>query len=296
MKKEKGMNKKMVNRTERFVGIKPIFYTIVFELKKQKKKFYFFTAIAIIIGVLLGYVLPLIPSYLLSDTQIEFFNTGLQFISFLTLFAACLFFSGIICSEFNKKTGFIVFPKINKYKLILGKYFGNLILVVAIVTIYYFLLGLLGVFYYGGPINIRFYQSYGIAILYVIALSSFVTFFSSFMKSVNLTIISTLVLLLIGFNISDQLITFIFAGDVEPLYSLAYLGSLITGVLNYPFPDPRYVEISFSGGGGGFGPPAGDFHFGQWITPPVPVGITLLLINIIVFFLLAAILFKRRQL
>ncbi|MHA2394010.1 MAG: hypothetical protein ACXAEX_18915 [Promethearchaeota archaeon] len=290
------MNKKMINRTEKFVGIKPVFFTIVFELKKQKKKFYFFTVIALLVGILLGYVLPLIPSYLLSDTQTEFFNTGLQFISFLTLFAACLFFSGIICSEFNKKTGFIVFPKINKYKLIVGKYLGNLILVVAIVTIYYILLGLLGFYYYGGPISIRLFHSYGIALLYVIALSSFVTFFSSFMKSVNLTIISTLVLLLIGFNIADQLITFIFAGDIEPLYSLAYLGSLITGVLNYPFPDPRYVEISFSGGGGGFGPPAGEFHFGQWITPTITMGIILLLINIVVFFLLAAILFKRRQL
>ncbi len=284
----------MENRKEYLTGIKPIFYTIIFEIKKQRKKFYFFSLIAIIIAVLLGYVLQLIPSYLLSDTQAEFFNNGLQFISFITLFGACLFFSGIICSEFDKKTGFIVFPKINKYKLILGKYFGNLVLVVAIITIYYFVLGLLGFFYYGGPINIRFFYSYGIAILYVIALSSFVTFFSSFMRSVNLTIISTLLILLIGFNITDQILTLIFADSFEPLYSLAYLGSLITGILEYPFPDPRFSEFSFSGmGPGGMG---GDFTFGQWVTPSVVMGITLLLIFIVIYFALAAYLFKRRQL
>ncbi|MFW9972822.1 MAG: hypothetical protein ACFFDF_21730 [Candidatus Odinarchaeota archaeon] len=263
-------------------------------MKKQRKKFYFFSIVSILVAILLGYILQLIPSYLLPDTQAEFFNNGLRFISFLTLFAACLFFSGIICSEFDKKTGFIVFPKINKYKLILGKYLGNLVLVVIIIAIYYFVLGLLGFYYYGGPINIRFFYSYGIAILYVIALSSFVTFFSSFMRSINLTIISTLLILLIGFNIADQLVTLIFAGNFEPLYSLAYLGSLITGILEYPFPNPRYSEFSFSGmGPGGVG---GDFTIGQWITPTVAMGITLLLVFTVLYFVLAAYLFKRRQL
>ena len=137
----------MRNEETSFVGITPIFHTIIFEMKKQKKKLYFFTVIAILVAVLLGYILQLFPDNLLSDTQAEFFSGGLTFISFITLFAACLFFSGIICSEFNKRTGFIVFPKINKYKLILGKYLGNLILVVFIVALYYFILGLFGFLY-----------------------------------------------------------------------------------------------------------------------------------------------------
>jgi ABC-2 type transport system permease protein len=285
----------MKTRDEKHIGIKPIFYTVIFEIKKQRKKFYFFFLIAIIVAILAGYILQLIPGFLLEDTQAKFYSTGLQFITFLTLFSACLFFSGIICSEFNRKTGFIVFPKINKYKLILGKYLGNLILVVIIVTVYYFILGLFGFYYYGGPINVRFFYSYGIAILYVIALSSFVTFFSSFLKSVNITIILSLVVLLIIFNIVDQIITLIFADAFEPLYSLPYLGSLITGILEYPFPDPRYVEFSISSSMGPFGG-GGDFTFGQWITPSIVMGISLLLVFIVVFFLLAALLFKRRQL
>ncbi len=290
------MNKKMKTRNEKFIGIKPVVHTIVFEIRKQRKKFYFFSIIAIIVAVLSGYILQLFPGNLLSSTQAEFFNSGLGFISFITLFAACLFFSGIICSEFDKKTGFIVFPKINKYKLILGKYLGNLILVAIIITLYYVIIGLLGLFYYGGSINIRLAYSYGIALLYVIALSSFVTFFSSFMKSVNITIISTLILLLIGFNIADQIVTLVFGDAFEPLYSMVYLGNLITGILQYPFPDPRYLEITFGGGGGRFGPPGGHFTFGQWITPAIGVGITLLIVYIVAFFVFAALLFKRRQL
>ncbi|MBY9009475.1 MAG: ABC transporter permease [Candidatus Lokiarchaeota archaeon] len=277
-----------------FIGIAPIFHTIIFEMKKQRKKLYFFTVIAILIAVLLSYILQLFPEFPLSDTQAEYFSSGLGFISFITLFAACLFFSGIICSEFNKRTGFIVFPKINKYKLILGKYLGNLILVVFIVAVYYFILGLFGFLYYGGPINIRIFYSFGFAVLYVIALSSFVTLFSSFMKNVNVTIITTLIILLMGFNIADQIVTLIFADSFEPLYSLAHLGKLITSILQNPFPDIRYWEISFGGTGpGGFG---GHFTVGSWITPSILMGTTLLLVYIVAFFVLAAILFKRRQL
>jgi len=284
----------MRNESETFVGLSPIFHTIIFEMKKQRKKLYFFTIVTLLIAVLLSYILQLFPDNLLSDTQAEFFSSGLGFISFISLFAACLFFSGIICSEFNKRTGFIVFPKINKYKLILGKYLGNLLLVAFIITVYYFVLGLLGFFYYGGPINIRIFYSYGFAILYVVALSSFVTLFSSFMKNVNVTIIITLIILLMGFNIADQIVTLVFADAFEPLYSLAYLGNLISSVLQNPFPDPRYVEFSFGGmGPGGMG---GNFTFGSWVTPSIFMGTALLLVYIVVFFVLAALLFKRRQL
>jgi len=283
----------MSKKNESFVGLTPIFHTIIFEMKKQKKKLYFFTVIAILIAVLTGYILQLFPTNLLSATQAEFFSVGLGFISFLTLIAACLFFSGIICSEFNKRTGFIVFPKINKYKLILGKYFGNLILVVFIVVVFYFILGLIGFLYYGGPIIIRIFSSFGFAVLYVLALSSFVTLFSSFMKNVNITIIITMVILLMGFNLADQIINMIYADAFEPLYSLAYLGNLISSVLQNPFPDPRYVDFSIPGMGGGMG---GNFSFGSWATPSIFMGTTLLLVYIVACFLLAAILFKRRQL
>ncbi|GAG83750.1 unnamed protein product [marine sediment metagenome] len=101
---------KMRNKNDSIIGLTPIFNTIIFEMKKQRKKLYFFTMVTILVAVLLSYVLNLFPENLLSDTQAEFFSSGLGFISFITLFAACMFFSGIICSEFNKRTGFIVFP------------------------------------------------------------------------------------------------------------------------------------------------------------------------------------------
>jgi ABC-type transport system involved in multi-copper enzyme maturation permease subunit len=276
----------MIKENKIYIGLKPIVHTLVFEMKKQKKKFIFFLIISIFIVFLQGVILQVtIPFNLLSDTQAEFFSSGLGFYSLISLFTACLLFSGIICSEFSTKTGFIVFPKINKYKLIIGSYLGNLVLAVIIISAYYFFLGLLGFYYYGGPINVRFFYSYFIAILYMITLSSFVTLFSSFMKSVNMTIISTILILLIGFQIADSIVTLVGGGNIEPLYSIAYMGNLITSILSNPFPDPRYFEMTMR-----------NFTIGMWLTPSIEMGITLMVVFIIAYFVIAALLFKRRQL
>ncbi len=64
-------------------------------------------------------------SQMVKDNELNIQNDEIkENIIFLEAIAACLFFAAIICSEFDKKTGYIVFPKINKYKLILGKYLG----------------------------------------------------------------------------------------------------------------------------------------------------------------------------
>jgi len=69
----------MRNENDAYIGITPIFNTIIFEMKKQRKKLYFFTMVTILVAVLLSYVLQLFPEYLLSDTQAEFFSSGLVF-------------------------------------------------------------------------------------------------------------------------------------------------------------------------------------------------------------------------
>lgn len=264
--------------------IKPIFHTINFELKKQRNKFVIFLIISIVILLLIS-LLPyaLIPDNPLPDTQIEYFNGGVSFLPLTILFAACFFFSGIICSEFSKKTGYIIFPKINKYKLIVGKYLGNLILITTIIALNYLVLGLLGVFSYRELVDIRLYISFGIALFYILAISSFVTVFSSLLKSVNMTIVATILILLIGFDIVSSLTT-LANPDLEPIYSLTYLSILITSVLNEVFPEIRYTEITQE-----------DFTFRIWLTPTIGIGIIVLAIYTVSCLILAALLFKRKQ-
>lgn len=272
-----------------YLEVKPVIHTFVFELKKQWKKFVGFLVISVFIVVLQSFILyTLFSDSLLPTTHSDYLSGGLIFLtSFIILFASCFFFAGIICAEFSDKTGYIIFPKINKYKLIIGKYLGNLFLETGVIAIFYFLVGFLSYFFYdqfSGTLLIRYFISFVFAFLYMIAMSSFVTFFSSFMRSVNVTIVSTIMILFIGFNISQSFLMML-APEIEPIYSLSYISTLITSILLIEFPDPNYSEISFQ-----------NFTFRTWLTPTIEMGLLVLFLYITIGFILAAYLFKRRQL
>ena len=280
------MAKVELTREGIYLEVKPVVHAYVFELKQQWKKFVGFSVLSILIVFLMSYVMyAVVPSSLLPDTQTEYLNSGLMFLSsFIIVFAACFFFSGIICSEYDKKTGYIIFPKINKFKLILGKYLGNFTLIIGVVAVYYITLGLFCWYYYGVSVNPLFLLSFAIAIIYVLAVSSFVTLFSSFMKTVNMTIISTILILFIGFQMADQLVT-VFLPDFEPIYSMQFASNLISSILEQPFPNPRYDDFSVM-----------DFNIRMWITPTLEIGITVLILYMVTSLLLASFIFKRRQL
>ena len=278
----------MVKVKEIFYEMKPFLNTYVFEIKQQKRKFIIFSVLSALICVLTNFILEnAFPESSLANNLMEYLRGGVGFVTLLVLFGSCFFFSGIICSEFSTKTGFVVFPKINKYKLIFGKYFGNLTLIIGVIAIYYLILGLLGLYFYTGPIPVQFFYSFGICIIYIIMLSAFVTFFSSFMKSVNITIISTILILLIVFQIVDQIIVLL-NKDFEPLYSFNYLSGLISEIIQERFPtklSDRYQDIVME-----------RFAFRQWITPSIEMGISMMLLYTVLFLGLASIIFKRKQL
>ncbi|MBA7591533.1 hypothetical protein ES708_33692 [subsurface metagenome] len=103
---------------------------------------------------------------------------------------------------------------------------GNLTLVIGIVSINYFISALLGYYFYGDPLLDKLLLSFGFAVFYILALSSVVSFFSSFMKSATLTTIFTLILLIILIGMIDTFIMFA-APKIEPIYSLNYIKFII---------------------------------------------------------------------
>ncbi|MHA1272076.1 MAG: hypothetical protein ACTSQP_03795 [Promethearchaeota archaeon] len=284
--------KELNNSIKEFEIIKtlnPIYQTLIFTLKRHWKKFTIFAIIEFLIVFSFGFLLyVLIPEYSIPLTQQEYFVGFISaFLYLILIFGTCFFFSGIICSEFSNKTGYIVFPKTGKYKFILGKFLGNLIYILGITTIYYTFMILFAYYFYGAPIITRIWLSYGIAVLYVITLSSFVTFFSSFMKNVNMTIVITILILLIAYSIAEQMVV-LFNPDIEPIFSLNYLANLLSATLQKDFlknDSNRYEDIKIE-----------DFTYRVWLTPTIEMGITIMIIYITVCLVLAALIFKRKQL
>ncbi|MFX1257093.1 MAG: ABC transporter permease [Promethearchaeota archaeon] len=275
------------------INITPIFTTFVFELKKQWKKFIFFAGFSILCVLIGG---P-IPYYIVPDLAIQserlFFQYNIRaYIAVIDLMA-CLFFGGIICEEFSNKTGNIVFPIINKYKVITGKYLASLIMILGVVGIYYLALGLTRVYFFNRLIHIKYFYSFGFALLYTIAVSSFVTMFSSFMKGVNLTIVLTILLLLVAFLLIDSL--FILGlPEYEPVYSLDHMSKLIHYILEHDF--PKTIEDRYADGGGYQQGPISHLLSRSWKTPSIEGGIIIALSYIIICNTIAFLIFSRRQL
>jgi len=263
------------------VNLKVVSHSILFEVKLQKKKFIIFSIITIIFFFLNSIVFT---SYnILPYSQIDLYQSGIGFFMMILFLTTGFFFSGIICTEYKKKTGLTLLPLIDKHNLIIGKYIANYILVIGIAAIQYFLMALLCFYFYAEPVPPSLFLSFGYLALYILALASVTTFLSSFMPSAGPVIIIVIALILFGFSIIDS---FVAPTRIEPLYSLTYLYNIISKIIYPEFSTmERYSEYIQN-----------NITHRIWSFPSAEGALIVLTLYAIVFFLLGYLLFKRRQL
>jgi ABC-type transport system involved in multi-copper enzyme maturation permease subunit len=260
-----------------YLNLRPIYHTILFEIKLNIKKFYLFSIFTITFLILTNYLPWLTDMQNLPPTPSGFYMLTLNYFLLILVFVSSLFYSGIICSDYSKKIGLNLFPLIKKSHLFIGKYVAYLILVFGIVSIQFISITLLGYYFYGPPILNAIFLSFGFAILYILALASLISFISSLSSSELPVIIIVNGLILIGFSIIDQIMMSIFR--VEPIYSYTYLYNIIRFII---YPDfsamQRYVPET-----------------GLWFFPTIEQAVISLLLYGILFFIIAYIIYKRRQ-
>lgn len=242
--------------------------------------------IFVIVSVFMVISLSVFPylfftDYTLPETLVGYFQEGFEYLYYLIVFSATFFFGGIICEEYDYKTGYLTFPVINKYKLTYSKFLCHFIMVLSILGVFYLTLGIAGALFYTVSVPVEYYLSFGYGLIFTLAVSCVVTFFSSFLKNVSITIVTSLIVLLIA----ENLISFLISPDIfiEPLYSLNYLCTPIYYVLN--FPDPRYYTYYRGGAVRTY-----------WLSPTIEAGLLILFSYMVVFFVLSLVIFKRRQL
>lgn len=259
-----------------YYKIKPIFHTIIFEIRLQMKKFIIFSGITFVLLFLSSYIAYIFDQPL--QTQVQFYEFGITYFPIVIVLAVSFFFGVSICSEFKNKTGLEILPLINRHKLILGKFLANLVLVVGIITVYYLTMALFAYNFFGGPLLKTLLYSFGFAVLYTLALGSIATFLSSFLRSITPVIIIMVGYIFIGDLIISSLIMNI-NKELEPLYSFNYLFEIIENILDPYFStkDRRTMD-------------------GYWRFPSIEGALTLLSLYIVLFLILGTLLFKRREL
>jgi len=256
--------------------VRPILSTIFLELKLQKLKFVILSSVSIVLFILTG-VIPYLSNT--PSNQAIYLQYVLNFYLFMVILSIGIFFSGIICSEYQKKTGLTSFPLINKSQLILGKYIANYIMVIGIGVIYFSCMGIFSYYLYGGPILHTIFISFSFLALYLLALASFTAFLSSFMPSPLPVFAIITGFLLFGGFIIDPVVRSLSA-NLEPLYSLSYLYNIVSYTL---YPNFSSIERYYEQGN-------------LWRFPSAAGATIALTMYAIAFFILAYLIFRRRKL
>ena len=260
-----------------------VYLSIKFELRKhlKRKRLLMVVALAIVLP-LIFYVVPLLFDMDFADTANEFASGNLGFITLLIIISGAIFAGDAISSEFEKKTGLLLFPTPQRRtSIFVGKYIAAIISVWLVVSLYYLItmLEIVQIYSMGG-ISIELAKSFLIALLYAASVISIIYFFSSILKR---TITSTLIGFFTLMMILPIISTVLSAVDVDPWFLVTHSANLIAEVLGTS--------------GGGFGPgngPEGN-GFGGGFSPDFYVGIYVMVLYTIGFFLTSIGLANRKE-
>ncbi|MHA1417821.1 MAG: ABC transporter permease [Candidatus Heimdallarchaeaceae archaeon] len=263
--------------------------TTKFELRRNVKNSIISLFVAGFIFVL-SLVINLITESRLGEspeTATEYITSYLGMISFFILIIATMFGGNIIALDYDKQTGNLLFPKITKGRLFVGRLIARYVLSALAVIFYYILVVIVAAFKYT-DLPVETWASLGWALLYTFLVLSLVIFFSSFMKKTSTAIVVSLVMVLMVFNLGSTILS-ITGVTIEPLFILTYYSRIITQ--SFAMPTERFVE-GFLGGPH----PGGDAPtVMQWITPSVEGAIIGMLIYSAILLVAAYFLFRRRQ-
>lgn len=261
--------------------------TIIFELRRNLKNLIIMLLVATVIYVL-TLAINLIQEYRTGESPedlVDYIKSFLFMIDFLILIIAATFGGSIIAEDYHSQTGNLVFPKITKARLLTGRFIARY-LYSALSVIFFYLLVIITTLIKYGTVSELVWVSMVWALAYTFLVLSFVVLFSSFMKNTAATLITSILLILIVFNLASSILMFT-GVEIEPLFILTYYASIITQC--FAIPTTRYAEITM--GRLGEGAPT----YMSWITPSIEGAIIGMLIYSAILLIAAYFFFRRRQ-
>ncbi len=265
-------------------GLIQIWDIIFFDLKKSLRLYIGLVIIAILmfIGLSVSFEVGLSYGAELPDDPIEYIKPLRAFLTTFVIITSAAFGGSIIATDFGKKTGNLIFPKTTRTRLFIGRAILRYALIVSIVVLYYVLIGS-STFVKYGEVPSVLWNSMGWVFLYALMVFSLGSLYSSLMKSTAFTLIITVFLMFMGF---DLIFTFVraFLPETEPLYNPAYYQWIIYYSL-VGIPEPRYEIYEYPGA-----------TFYSWATPSEVGALIGMSIFTVVIFCLALIRFHLRQL
>ncbi len=203
--------------------------------------------------LLTGLILVLLTAapYLLGvdlpDDPRSFMTLYLSFGSILVILAATLFSADSLATEYEHRTGFLVFTQpMKREALFAGKFMASFAVSAVMISIFYLAVYLLSLAITGEVLNDG-YTSLGLALLYVLAATGFGFLLSAFMSRATTAAILVFATLLLVFPIIDSVLMF---SSVDPWFSITQAGEslyyVVTGQAGEVVPMPGFGDVYYS--------------------------------------------------
>lgn len=189
-------------------------------------------AIEALVLVLITALPPLLGNQYPTDVD-KFINRYAGFTSLLVVIGATLFAGDAIVSEFQGRTGYLLFPNpVKRWTLLAGKFIASMGAMFLVLFIYYGVALVLGLAITGSFSTLGV-ESLLLAMLYSVAALSIGYLISSIMKGSTGSLILTFALFLFIFSIVTSVLS---VGGVNPWFVLSFAGETIGDITQVPYP------------------------------------------------------------
>ncbi|WP_019178420.1 ABC transporter permease [Methanomassiliicoccus luminyensis] len=196
-----------------------------------------------LLGMLIieGLVLALITALLLTTDRpsMTFDEVAYQYISFastLVIIAATLFGGDAIVSEFQGRTGYLLFPNpVKRGTILAGKFLSACGAMVLVMGLYYVITLVAGlVISDTGGVSWLILYSGLLSVLYGVSALAVAFFISSLMKGSTGSLILTFALFFFVFNIAGSLLGAL--GGIKPWFIPTFAGETLSYIMQTPYP------------------------------------------------------------
>lgn len=234
--------------------------------------------------LLLITVLPPLLGNSYAKTADGFINSYTSFVSTLIIVGATLFAGDAIVSEFQGRTGYLLFPNpVKRWTFLAGKFIASAGVMFFVLIIYYGIALSLGLAITGGFSTLGV-ESLLIAMVYSVAALAVGYLISSIMKGSTGSLILTFALFLFIFNIVENVLSI---SKVDPWFLITFAGQTIGNITQVPYP----TGGSSNGAVGGVPP---SLNAGAFVAD-VGVSILVIMAYAVIALLLSYYFFQKRE-
>jgi ABC-2 type transport system permease protein len=240
-------------------------------------------AMLIILALIIGLILTIPPAFGIDypSNSLDFAGIFISFAGILAFLCFAFFGADAIVSEFQHKTGYLLFPNPLKRSVILfGKFIASFLSSLLVIIIFYGVVMISTVIItksLAGEIGLSFL----FCILYLLSGLSIAYLVSSIMKGTTGATVLTFFLFFLILPIIDQVFTM---AKVKPWASLSFSSNIISTILIVPYPSDNVQGIDIGGGQ----------RFPIYY-PEIPLSLLVMLFYLLIAFALAYFIFARKE-